>query len=858
MMRGGERISVTDDQTQLPPEGADDASTPPEDEVMDALASDEPAGVDTSRWSAALQYWQAPALILGLGLIAGGVHYARREAPPPDFEGALSQVDRMIAAGDHEKAAERLRDVIQPHLDEAASFELAHYYATMGDWFAVSQSIEGVNIRSANQQAAEFYRLALERGRRLSPAQFERWGRAATDLDDMDTAAQRLTDLERIALDGEADEQEEARVRRDTLLRYVVERRLQRGAASPDVLIEALGRYRTSTRLSVEDQLWAAERQARLRLAAGEPAEAAKWIAIDLRRIESLADDPTAVNFATLYALLGQAQYDLGDETAARRDLETALTRFDEMSQARGETVILLGLLDLAAADLDAALARFEQAIRDYESTPVALAARLGRAETRAAMNLHQAALEDFAAVGDTLADRGPTAHVDRDRVVRSLVTQADASIALDELDIALRYITQAEAMYVDDRVAPDVLIRAAAVSRELGASLLRAGGNAAPPDRINPGATLDPGARRQANALLKRAGEYYIRHARAIVAAPGSDQQWEDSLWWGADSYDLAGWHDLAIAHFKEFIAGSEGEEKRPEALFRIAQGYHATQDCPSALEYYAQVLDAYPTSIWASRSYVPLARCAMAMGDVGRAQRELEAVVSGRRGIDPESADYREALIDLGDLYYDQALYVEAIETLDLAARRYPEDDRILDIRFRIADSSRRAADAIETELEQGAMPSGEKSRLRRLRVEYLQTAQAIFADVAQAYEKITDRRLRRDELQNQRYAHLYRADCAFDLGDYEAAIDLYGVAARKYHNHYASMTALIQIVACHHALGQTDKARVAHARALMRLRQLPEGAFQEPDALFDREAWRRWLETTPAGLIAASPTP
>ena len=171
-----------------------------------------------------------------------------------------------------------------------------------------------------------------------------------------------------------------------------------------------------------------------------------------------------------------------------------------------------------------------------------------------------------------------------------------------------------------------------------------------------------------------------------------------------GGDSYDLAGWHDLAIAHFKEFIAGSEGEEKRPEALFRIAQGYHATADFLSALEYYNQVLDEYPTSIFASRSYVPLARCSIAQNDLGRAQRELEAVVNGRRGIDPESADYREALIDLGGLYYQQESYVEAIETLDIAARRYPEDDRILDVRFRIADSSRRAANAIEQELGRG----------------------------------------------------------------------------------------------------------------------------------------------------------
>ena len=55
---------------------------------------------------------------------------------------------------------------------------------------------------------------------------------------------------------------------------------------------------------------------------------------------------------------------------------------------------------------------------------------------------------------------------------------------------------------------------------------------------------------------------------------------------------------------------------------------------------------------------------------------------------------------------------------------------------------------------------------------------------------------------------------------------------------------MTALIQIVNCYSNLGDTDRARAAHRRALLRLEELPDEAFEAPDALLDRPAWERWL--------------
>ena len=66
---------------------------------------------------------------------------------------------------------------------------------------------------------------------------------------------------------------------------------------------------------------------------------------------------------------------------------------------------------------------------------------------------------------------------------------------------------------------------------------------------------------------------------------------------------------------------------------------------------------------------------------------------------------------------------------------------------------------------------------------------------------------------------------------------------------------MTALIQIVNCYVSLGDTNRARTAHRRALVRLNKLPDEAFEEPDALLDRAAWEQWLKNMPVDDISTA---
>ena len=103
--------------------------------------------------------------------------------------------------------------------------------------------------------------------------------------------------------------------------------------------------------------------------------------------------------------------------------------------------------------------------------------------------------------------------------------------------------------------------------------------------------------------------------------------------------------------------------------------------------------------------------------------------------------------------------------------------------------------------------------------------------------------------------RYAYLYRADSAFELGRYAQAVEFYDQVASRFAKHHSSMTALIQIVNCYSNLGDESRAMTAHRRAQMRLEKLPEEAFSVDDALLDREAWERWLKNMPVGDLTTA---
>lgn len=95
----------------------------------------------------------------------------------------------------------------------------------------------------------------------------------------------------------------------------------------------------------------------------------------------------------------------------------------------------------------------------------------------------------------------------------------------------------------------------------------------------------------------------------------------------------------------------------------------------------------------------------------------------------------------------------------------------------------------------------------------------------------------------------AHFYRADCVYDIGQYEEAIRLYDGAALRFQDDPSALTAYVQIVNAFAALGRNGEARTASERARWLLQRMPPAAFKEAQRSMPQASWENWVKWTKA---------
>ncbi|UCD76356.1 MAG: tetratricopeptide repeat protein [Phycisphaerales bacterium] len=805
---------------------------------------------DSAAWS---NLWQVPAIVFSLALIGVGIRVAMQRAPADDFDGALAQVEQFISGNHLDLASSRLTETIAPNLDEASQAQNARYHAIVADWLTAWQQSQGISVAEHNGNIDKEYATAVELGMPLEPVRLERWADALIDLGRIAEAQMRLDELD--ALDLRETAAADVRVRRNRVLRRLVEFALRQQDLSYDALMSLLGQYRDDERLTGADQAWAIARQVELRLEAGRPQEAVDQLLVDMRRLESRIPDVGPVDFSELYTLLGRGYYDLGSYDYAEHQLNIALELMEETDSIRGLAMVLLGQIDVYRGNLDEAFGKFDLAVRDYPDAHSFLPALLQRAEVRSVLGDHDGSRADYDRLIDLIIDAPPRRDVTLPRVARSLCDRHDAALATGRLALALDYVLLAQRMFDPAEVPADVLLRIASTSRQSADDLI-AKAKAALDRRVHRPEDIPPAVRHEANVAYQRAGDYYVRHARVMMILPGGDEDWADSLWRAADSYDLGGRPNLAIKHLLEYLAGrATTDPRRAELTYRLARAYQADREFESAVEYYRQVIAEHPRSPFASQSFVPQAECLVQLGRAPQAKDLLMQVVAGSsRVLTPSSLDYRNALVALGTIHHDEGEYSPAIERLSEATQRYPDHPRFGSILFRLADSYRGSAlEAGRRVVDEPTLPPVEQQRLLALRREHLEKAADLFDAVCEHYDGLDPEHLDTTQLQFQRNAHLNRGDCVFELGRWTQAIEFYDYAARAHSGHYSSLIALIQIENCYWELGDVQRANTANERVRVRLEQLPEEAFV--GALMNRGVWERWLENNPPGRTASA---
>lgn len=849
-------------------------------------------------WTSLRNLWQVPTIVASLILIVVGVRSAIKPAmggSGNDFDGALAQVEQFTAAGQIDEAYAQLRGVIEPHIEQATLMQQARFHAVSGDLTFASQEISGQRSDENNKHIVSQYGKAQELGLQLSPVRLEREGEALLALGDLEGVQQRLDQLRRLGAASDsaptsepASESQHATKPSDShdaheppavhdeanpvaapgdrlaasesygrLFRHLIETQLRTPDLDSKGMMELLAEYRLSSSLDEPQRMWVTARLAELRLETGDADAAVDGLLIEMRRLEDDSPAGGKLNFGELYLLLGRGYHQLGNPAAAQENLERALELLTSSEPARGDALVLLGRLALTAGDDDAAYEKFNAAVTEFVGTRSHLPALLGKAECESLLGDHASAQADFRELSALLKKSRPRRDLSPDMIAQRLCDRHDAALAMGKMERALEYVAIAETLFEHDEVPPEVLLRLASTNRQLGEDLLAAarGGNSQVGDG-EPDADevdeIDPAVRYEANRRFAEAGEDYMRHASAETDKPLSDADWGASLWAAAECFDRGGQHRRAIEQFEKYLGSRPPDDPRKaEAMFRVAQAHQALMEYDQAALAYEQVLSDRERSSFAARCHVPLARCYLALQRTDDARQTLQQVLSGERLLGPDARDFRDALIELGRLHHDQREFVQAIERLTEATDRYPGDPRSTEIQYLLADSYRGSALQVGERLAQdtGLSPS-ERGRLTGLRSEHLQNAERLFASITSEHAPQPGHDMPAVLEDLVRRAHFYQADCAFELAQYDQAVELYESASRQYSGAASSMYALVQIVNCYAALGDGERAAAAHQRALLRLKQLPDSAFAEPDALMDRTAWERWLRNSPVG--------
>jgi tetratricopeptide (TPR) repeat protein len=430
------------------------------------------------------------------------------------------------------------------------------------------------------------------------------------------------------------------------------------------------------------------------------------------------------------------------------------------------------------------------------------------------------------------------------DRVTRSLLARHGEQFEAGNFETALRFAMLAERLHSPESMPRELVMAVASARLELAGEMLR---SASGDGSVLSLAAADPATQREAKGHLLAAGDAFRLYASKVAQA--DIREYADALWNAADCFDRAGDLEASIAAFEQFATDMATDVRRPEAIFRLAQAQQARGEIDLATRLYRELIADRATGDqggeFADASFVPLARALFMDADAANdAEGEslLQRVVSGELG-GPGSTFFRDALFELGSVFYRTGRYARAIERFEEFTKLSGgTEPRVTDARYMLAESHRLSAAEIATELR-AAMPEALRRQREGVRGSRLRLATALYDDVRRELEEMP----RRTALQELRLRNcfLYAADCAYDAGDFESAIRRYEAARERYPRDPSSLVAMTQVVSALLAQGDRERAVLANARAKRFYQSLPESAWDDPSLPMTRAAWERWLD-------------
>jgi len=793
-----------------------------------------PVGLGQLRQSLAGK-WQVPLVACALVLLGVGLVRMRPDQQEVSFDTHVKGVEALMSGRFYTEAAELIKSLLEEERSDEEVAQLRRLMARTN--FAAEQS--SAEHHSDNAKRVIYnHSQATQRG---LPPTAEDVGQVAVAYEWLGRPDKAVEQYRRALNLGPAQPN---RIRRRLieLLGIMPEVSSDRVVAEIDALL-------THCQDEPADLVWAVERKAELLLGQGRLDEARELLAGTRRRI---ADNSLAGQLDYLAALTDFHAGDYDEAERLVRQLRARLSVSDELSAKSGW---LLGRLDYQQDRPQYALSAFDDVLASFASGPYVAACMLGRAECLAALERYDEAAEAYKEVVALLRRRRHGRLVDGAAVRTSLTglyydlrARERAVEALGFIELALR---------LADRQDLEKLTWYLGVVARLHEELARQARNQA--DQLG-------GEQHHAASanLLAEARQHFGEAAKTWLELAKvntlRDAIAEDATWQAADDFDLAGETASVIEILSEFIVQRPSSPRTPRARFRLGQAYQAQNELHSAIEAYRTLVQKHPRTLSAFSAMVPLSQCFVALGPDRYEQAEqvlllvLEEAPSKPGLYTPEAPLFREALFRLGELYGHMDRHTDAIARLEDFLEYYPQDARRPQVQFMLADSYLQAGLALRDQAGGDVEFSAREALLEEFR-KRLQQAARLYEKVIEAYGAKPQDTLSAREQLYLRLGYLYRAECAFELGDYERAIPLYEQAAYRYQNEPLSLSAYLQIINCYYRLGESQRARTAVGRARWLLRRMSPAEFSQQPSGIDRQRWQdvlAWVEDS--GLLAS----
>jgi tetratricopeptide (TPR) repeat protein len=360
---------------------------------------------------------------------------------------------------------------------------------------------------------------------------------------------------------------------------------------------------------------------------------------------------------------------------------------------------------------------------------------------------------------------------------------------------------------------------------------------------------------RELAEAEGRRGGEKLAKESRFHLRAAG--RAYEDlarlryatrfftrDLWDAADCYFQGQGYTSAARVFEEYLL-NEARQRNDVALVRLGQSRLALGDYNGAIRALEECIEIYGGTVITHQARLEAGRAYRQLEKFPEAERLLQANLQAT-ALTPQSPEWRDSLFELGNLLYEVDRFDEAVDALQEAVARYPENEASLLSKYLIARAYHNGAESLTRQLRE---PSAEnEAQINRSRKQISENLESAYATYLEVQQQITLEGNAENDPQTAmllRNCYMMQGSVLVELRRFNEARQAYQNVITLYQNDPVVLESFVQVANCWRRLNQPMLARGNLERAKVVLEKLPPEADFLASTNFNKQQWGLLLD-------------